>query len=345
MSHRLTMSDIGKLAGVSASTVSRALNGSPSIPETTRERILKIAQEHNYRVDTRAQNFRLQRSQSIATVFPFNNERSERLISDPFYLEIISALTDELAHYDYDMLLARVPSFDDEWCLRYVLNKRVDGIFIIDRAVEDRGIEKLIELNAPFVVWGPPLPHQAGVYVGCASADGGAEAVRHLIRLGRRKIGFIGGDGSMVETHLRRQGYEQALQEANLTVDENLIAYTDFTPQAGHNAMHRLLERAPDLDAVFLCSDFMSVAALEVLRAEGRRVPEDVAVIGYDDIPLAAYCSPRLTTVRQPIHEGGRLMVQKLFDLIEGKPTESTILPYELIIRDSCGANLRHSRG
>lgn len=338
MSQRLTMSDIGKLAGVSASTVSRALSNSPSIPQETRERILKIAQEHNYRLDTRAQNFRLGRSQTIATVFPFNTDRSKRLISDPFYLEIIGALTDELVNYDYDMILARVPSYDDEWCLRYMLNNRVDGVFIIDRAVQDRGIERLVALGAPFVVWGPPLPHQAGVYVGCNSAEGGAQAVRHLVSLGRRKIGFIGGDGSMVETSLRQQGYLQGLAEAGIAAVEALMTFTDFTPQAGHNAMNILLERAPDLDAVFLCSDFMAVAALEVLRRHGRRVPEDVSVIGFDDIPLAAYCSPRLTTIRQPIHEGGRIMVQKLLDLIDGKAVESTLMQHELIIRDSCGA-------
>lgn len=338
MAGRITMADIARLAGVSPSTVSRAMSNSPSIPPETRQRILDIARQHNYRIDTRAQNFRLQRTQTIATVFPYRGA-SKRLISDPFYLEITGAITDELANYDYDMILARVPTFDDEWCLRYVMNNRVDGIILIDRGVEDKGIEKLRELGANFLVFGPPLPHQPMITVGCNTVEGAATAVRHLIQLGRRRIGFIGGNEGMVETYLRRQGYERALKESGLPVDEIIITYTDFTPQAGLTAMTELLDRDPNLDAVFLCSDFMAVSAMEVLRLRGRIVPDDVSIIGYDDIPLAAYSNPRLTTVRQPIHDAGRLLVRKLFDMLDGKPVEPTVLPFELIIRDSCGAN------
>jgi DNA-binding LacI/PurR family transcriptional regulator len=337
MRPRLTMSDIGKLAGVSASTVSRALNNSSAIPKATRDRILKIAHEHNYVLDARAQNFRLRRSKTIATVFPYMGQ-SRRLISDPFYLEITGAVTDALADLDYDMILARVPSVDDGWCLRYVMNRRVDGLILIDRAVKDPTIETLLRLGADFVVWGPPLPGQDCISVGGDSVAGAALAVRHLAGLGRRRIGFIGGHGGMAETYLRRQGYEQGLQECGLPCDERLVAYTDFTPQAGHTAMMTLLERQPELDAVFICSDFMSVAAMEVLRGSGRQVPADVSVVGYDDIPLAAYCTPRLTTIRQQIQAGGRLLVEKLFDLVEGRPTASAVLPVELIVRDSCGA-------
>lgn len=338
MAGRITMADIARLAGVSPSTVSRAMSNSPSIPPETRQRILDIARQHNYRIDTRAQNFRLQRTQTIATVFPYRGA-SKRLISDPFYLEITGAITDELANYDYDMILARVPTFDAEWCLRYVMNNRVDGIILIDRGVEDKGIEKLQEMGANFLVFGPPLPHQPMITVGCNTVEGAATAVRHLIQLGRRRIGFIGGNEGMVETYLRRRGYERALKESGLPVDEAIITYTDFTPQAGLTAMTELLDRDPNLDAVFLCSDFMAVSAMEVLRLRGRVVPDDVSIIGYDDIPLAAYSNPRLTTVRQPIHEAGRLLVRKLFDMLDGKSVEPTVLPFELIIRDSCGAN------
>ncbi len=330
------MADIGKLAGVSTSTVSRALNGNPSIPESTRERILKIVEENNYVLDVRAKNFRLQRSETIATLFPYLGE-SRRMISDPFYMEMMAAITDALDQKGYDMLVSRVHSAQDDWCMRYVTNQRVDGIILIDRSLDDKGIQRLQELGADFAVWGPPIPGHDYLSIGGASVEGAKMAIRHLCKLGRRKIGFIGGHSGMVETHLRRQGYEQALSECGLSLDEGLIAYTDFTPQAGHEAVKAVLDYAPDIDGLFLCSDFISIAAMQIIHQRGQSIPEDISVIGYDDIQLAAHCAPRLSTVRQPIQEGGRLVVKKLFDLIEGRQPESVTLPVELIIRDSCG--------
>lgn len=339
MTERLRMSDIARLAGVSSSTVSRALNHSPSIPLETRERILQIARDHNYQLDTQAQNFRLKRSKTIATVFPYNGP-SKRLISDPFYMELTGAITDELAEYDYDMLIARVPTFDAAWCDRYILNKRVDGILIVDRGLEDAGVQRLHEMEANFVVWNPVMEGQDFVSVGCDSVGGAKQAVRHLAGLGRRHIAFVGGNGDMVETYLRRVGYEAGLAECGLPIDPNLILYTDFTPQEGHLAIQHLLSVQPQLDAIFFCSDVLAVSAMEKLREQGRHVPEDVSIIGYDDIPLAAHCTPRLTTIHQQIHEGGRLMVQKLFALLDNQQVESALLPSQLIIRDSCGAKL-----
>ncbi len=338
MKSRMRMADIGRLAGVSASTVSRALNGSPSIPEGTRERIRKIAQEHNYVLDVRAQNFRLQRSMTIATLFPYRGE-SRRMISDPFYMEIIGAIADELDYVGYDLIVARVPSDHNDWCSRYVMNKRVDGLILIDRSVDDIGIERLQELGAKFVAWGAMLDNQNYVSVGGNSFAGGVLAVKHLASQGRRHIGFIGGNENMVETYLRRKGFERGLLESNLPYDERLVTHTDFTPQAGVMAIDRLLTESPHLDGVVVCSDFMSIAVMEVIRERGHRVPDEIAVVGYDDIQLAAHCSPRLTTIRQEINDWGRLMVRKLFDVIDGRPTEAAMMPVELVIRDSCGAS------
>lgn len=343
---RMTMADIAALAGVSISTVSRALRGSPAIPTATRERIAAIAAEHHYALDQRAQNFRLQRSQSIAAVFPFVGQ-SRRLLSDPFYMEVLGAITDALEGDDarqpqhYDLIVARVSAAQEDWCLRYVNNRRVDGVILIDRALEDRGVNTLRQLNAPFVVWGMKLPDEDYIAVGSDGTAGAALAVRHLAGLGRRRIGFIGGNASMVETHVRAQGYRRGLAETGLEFHERRLIFTDFSGQAGHQAMHMLLDRAPDLDAVFICSDYMAVAAMQVIRQRGRRVPEDIAVIGYDDIQLAAHCSPRLTTIRQDIHTRGRLLVQKLLQRIDGQPVQAETFAPELVIRESCGAALR----
>ncbi|MEO8606621.1 MAG: LacI family DNA-binding transcriptional regulator [Chloroflexota bacterium] len=337
MTNRVTIADIARAAGVSPSTVSRALNHHTAIPESTRQQIQQIASDLHYRLDVRARNFRLQRSQTVATLFPFQ-DASRRPLSDPFYLEIVGAITDELDRHGYDSLIARVHVESDDWCSRYVLDKRVDGILLIDRAVEDAGIETLQSLGANFVVWGATVENQDYVTVGCDSRAGARDAVRHLVEIGRRRIAFIGGFGRMVETDARRRGYLQGISESGLPIDDQLICYTDFTPEAAGSAVQNLLECAPDLDGVFACSDFMAVGVMEVLRQRGRRVPEDVAVIGYDDVPLAAYYAPHLTTIHQPIHEGGRQMVQKLLALIDGDEVQSAILPHTLVIRASTSA-------
>jgi DNA-binding LacI/PurR family transcriptional regulator len=299
---------------------------------------LRLAEEHHYRLDRRARNFRLQRTQTVALLFPYLGE-SQRLLSDPFYLEITGAISDELSLRGYDLLIARVPSYQEEWCYRYISDKRVDGVLLIDRALHDAGLAALQQLGAPCVAWGGPVPSQQDtIVVGCDGVAAAKSAMAHLLALGRRRIGFIGGNQGMVEVALRYQGYQEALAEAGLPLEAGRVAFTDFTPQAAATALRGLLAYDPALDAMFVCSDFMSVAVLETLRALGRRVPQDVSLVGYDDIPLAAYCTPRLTTIHQPIHDGGRLMVAKLLDQLEGRPTESALLPFQLIVRDSCGA-------
>jgi DNA-binding LacI/PurR family transcriptional regulator len=334
MNNRVTIADIARAAGVSPSTVSRALNHHAAIPESTRQQIQQIATDLDYRLDVRARNFRLQRSQTVAMLFPYQGT-SYRTISDPFYLEIAGAITDELDQHGYDSLIARVRVESDEWCNRYVLDKRVDGIFLIDRAVEDAGIQKLQALGANFVIWGAHTDNQNYVSVGCDSVAGARDAVRHLISIGRRRIAFIGGFQRMVETDFRQRGYLQALNEVGIPVDESIMICTDFTPQAAADAIRDMLRHTPDIDGIFACSDFMAMGVMEVLRQHGRVVPDDISVVGYDDISLAAYYSPPLTTVRQPIHEGGRQMVQKLLAMIDGESVQSTTLPYTLIVRDS----------
>jgi DNA-binding LacI/PurR family transcriptional regulator len=336
MTNRVTIADIARAAGVSTSTVSRALNNHSGIPESTRQQIQQIAVELNYRVDVRARNFRLQRSGTIATLFPFQ-ESSRRPLSDPFYLEIVGAITDELDQHGYDSLIARVQVERDDWCSHYVLDKRVDGILLIDRAVEDKGIRILQSLGAHFVVWGTKVEGQNYVSVGCDSTAGACEAVTHLAKIRRKRIAFIGGFQHMVETDARRRGYVQGLEAAGLPIDENLMVFTDFTPDAAGKAVTKLLANVPDLDGVFACSDFMAVGVMEVLRQHGKVVPDDVAVVGYDDIPLAAYYSTRLTTIQQPIHEGGRQMVQKLLAMIDDATVESLVMPHRLVVRESSG--------
>jgi len=331
---RLTMADIGRLAGVSASTVSRALSGDPTVAQKTAARVREIAAEHDYVLNERARNFRLKITQTVALVFP-SPGTSRRMISDPFYMELLGAIAEELDSHGYDLIIARVPADDPAWSDKFVKNRRVDGLITVDRLIADAGLERLRELDTPVVIWGPEVAGQSYLSVGGDSRSGATMAVRHLASRGRRRIGFVGGNRDMVETAERYRGYQQGLDELGLPFNEDLVVFTDFSQQESSRAAGELLERAPDVDGLFVCSDFMAVAVMEVLKAHGRDVPRDVSVVGYDDIQLAAHCSPRLTTIRQQIDAGGRLLARKVLALVRGEPVSSAMLPIQLVVRDS----------
>jgi DNA-binding LacI/PurR family transcriptional regulator len=333
-----TLADIATELNVSVSTVSRSLNDSPLISEATKKRIKDFVHQHNYQLHVGARNLRLKRTNTIAVLIPFSAD-SDRQLSDPFYLELIGSIAAELSENDYDMLLSRANAEDNRWYQRYIMGKMVDGLIIVGRKVDDRGIAKLLERNVYFIVWGPPLANQRYLSVGTDGTSGAIQAVRHLIRSGRRRIAFIGGDKDETETAFRLAGYKRGLAESGLELREELITYTRFTSESGLSAMSFLLDRAPELDAVFVCSDLMATAAVTALRKTGRRVPEDVAVVGYDDISVASHFSPALTTVRQPINLGGRLLAKTLLAALRGEHVQSSTLRPELIIRESCGAH------
>lgn len=256
-------------------------------------------------------------------------------MTDPFYLEIMGAISDELSAYGYDLLVSLSRGDETDWYQRYVLDGRADGLLILERDTEARGVRQLTEAGVPFVAWGPILPGQQHISVGGDSFKGALLAVRHLHSRGREHIGFIGGDGAMIETQQRFAGYQAALREAGLPYRSRLVAYTDYTPHQAQAAIRQILETVPQLDAIFFCSDVMAVTSFETLRQAGRRIPKDVAVIGYDDIPLASYAHPRLTTIRQEVVEGGRLMVRKLLALFAGETVTSEMLPVTLQLRES----------
>ncbi len=329
-----TMAELARLAGVSSSTVSRALSGHASIPPATRARIAALAQEHQYRLNTRARNLRLQRSHAVAAVFP-QASQSGRLMSDPFYLEILGALSDELSFHGYDLLISRARGDDDSWYQRYVLDKRADGLLLLERDHAELGVQRLMAAGVPFVVWGPLLPNQRYISVGGDSLGGAVLAVRHLLQEGRKQLAFVGGDESMIETKLRFQGFKQALTEAGQAYQPQSVMFTDYTPAAAQQAVAQLLQQQPATDGIFFCSDFMALAAYEVLRERGLRIPQDIAIVGYDDIPLASLTGPPLSTIRQEIAQGGRLMVQKLLAILADKPVRAEELPIQLKVRGS----------
>lgn len=333
-----TMADIAKLAGVSASTVSRALNDSPLVSAATKQRIQHLARQYDFQPHVAAQGLRLQRTQTLA-VMVAKQPGNDRVMSDPFMLELLGEIANSASRHGYDVLLSQASDEGQDWYRYFISAGRADGLIILaHRAARVQQTARLAALGAPFVVWGPALPDQPYCSVGSDDYQGGRTAVEHLLRLGRQRIALLGADADCLEMSLRHEGYVAALRAAGREVDPRYVAQSLSSSQAGYEAVRRLLVRAPEIDAVFASSDVMAIGALEGLRSAGRTVPGDVAVVGYDDIALAAYCSPPLTTVRQNLTLAGRLLVEQLLAQIDGMPARSATLATELIVRRSCGA-------
>lgn len=327
------MADIARLAEVSESTVSRALRDSPLVNGRTKERIRAIARAHNYQVNESARNLRLGRVQTIAVLIPLPSA-SRQHISDPFFLDLLGSIADALVTSGYDLLLSR--PVDEDWSGRFLESGRAEGLIVIGQAGHHEIIQDMALRDVPVVAWGAKLEKQLYATVGSDNYSGALRAVSHLIGLGRRRIAFL-GDATLPEVDLRYAGYRDALQHEGVECDRALYVPTEFTVDAAADSVNRLLAVDPPVDAIMASSDVIAMSAIQTLHSAGRRVPDDVSVVGYDDIRMAASYNPALTTVRQDITAGGRNLVKLLLSLIDGRHVESLILPTELVIRRSCG--------
>ena len=328
-----TIADIARLANVSKSTVSRVLNGSPLIGEETRERIRRIAEQNHFVINAQARQLSLKQSRTIAFVIhPFNNDFS---IADLFVLEVMGGISNGLSAAGYDMLVVQVDPQDTAWVHEYLDSGRVSGFILLTSTFRQRHIAALVEMQAPFIVWGVPQPGYSIPSVAGDNALGGKLAAEHLLRSGRQRIAFLGGPAEEPEIQQRFEGFAAAHQQAGRKVDPALVTYQAYSSQAGEVGMRRLLEQAPDLDAVFATGDLMALSAMQVLREHGRRIPEDVAVVGYDDLSVAGLSQPPLTTVRQNIPLAGRLLAQNLIEYLHTGQVINVSIPVELIVRQS----------
>jgi DNA-binding LacI/PurR family transcriptional regulator len=211
----------------------------------------------------------------------------------------------------------------------------VDGFILMTSSRKRLHIKLLLEIGAPFIVWGVPLPNTSYCSVIGDNLSGGKLATEYLVRSGRGRIAFLGGPAEELEVQQRRVGYENALQATGRSLDPALLAYGDFSDTSGTEAMRRLLEQAPDLDAVFVNGDLMAIAAMDVIRDHGRCVPEDIAVVGYDDLSIAEHSNPPLTTIRQNIPLAGKLLAQNLIQYLQTGVVTNVTMPVELIVRKS----------
>lgn len=256
-------------------------------------------------------------------------------VEDLFGLEIMGGISGGLYVSGYDLLLVHVNPRETGWASQYLDSGRVDGFIQMTSSRKQAHIKALVKMGAPFIVWGVPLPNYSYPSVTGDNFNGGRLATEHLIRSGRERIAFLGGPEAELEVQQRYKGYESALAAAGRRVDPALVDHGDFSSASGAAAMERLLERTPELEAVFVNSDLMAIAAINVVRERGMRVPEDIAVVGYDDLSIAAYNIPPLTTIRQNIPLAGRLLAQNLIQYLQTGVVTNVTIPVELVVRKS----------
>jgi DNA-binding LacI/PurR family transcriptional regulator len=327
------ISDIASLAGVSKSTVSRALNNSPLIGQETRERIQAIARKHDFKINMPARRLSLKQSNTIA--FVTHAYHKDFSVADLFGLEIMGGVSQGLYAHGYDMLVVHVNPHETEWAHQYLDTGRADGFILMTSTRKQSHIQALLEMDAPFIIWGaPPLDARYCSVTG-DNVSGGRIATEYLIGLGRKRIAFIGGPQEELEVQRRFDGYQNALLASQRTLDPALVAYGDFSNTSGAVAMEQILANAPDVDAVFVNSDLMAIAAMDVIREHGRRVPDEVAVVGYDDLSIAEHSNPPLTTIRQNIPIAGRMLAENLVKYLESEKVTNVTIPVELIVRKS----------
>jgi len=328
-----TIADIARLAGVSKSTVSRALNDSPLIGEETTARIRSLARQYNFQINASARRLSMKESRTIA--FVTHAYHTEFSVADLFGLEIMGGISNGLAKQGYDMLVIHVDPHDTKWAHQYFDTGRVDGFILMTSSRKQSHVKALLEIGAPFIIWGVPPPNQKYCSVTGDNFIGGKLATERLTSLNRRKIGFIGGPDYELEVQHRLNGYKTVLQEAGRTVESELIEYGDFSNTSGAEAMKRLLKQSPDIDGVFVNSDLMAIAAMDIIREHGKSVPEDIAVVGYDDLSIAEHSHPPLTTVRQNIPLAGKLLAQNLIQYLGSGMVTNVSISVELIVRES----------
>ena len=327
------MAKVARLAGVSLSTVSRSLAGSPMISEETRHRVREIAASINYSVDSSASTLRTGLTRTIAVVIPLEHASKQRL-SDPFFLEMLGGIADELTARGYSMLLSKTTQDPRDWITGMVSSRRVDGVIVIGQSLHHAHLNELAAANINMVVWGARLPDQRYISVGSDNWEAGYKGTRHLIEQACRQIVFL-GDPAVPEVSARRDGYLEALRSAGIERVPRLEVTVRFGSDAAYEAVSSLLNTHADFDGIFACSDVIAMSAMRALSERGRKIPSDVAIVGFDDVPLAAYTTPPLTTIRQDWVSGTRMLVEQVLRSTSGKTPESAVLPTELVVRGS----------
>jgi LacI family transcriptional regulator len=330
----LTLEDMARMAGVSRSTVSRVINGNPNVKETTRKKILALIQQVNFQPNLAARGLAAGRTGVIGLVIPMG---VGAIFTDPYFPRFIQGVSAACNSQDYSVMLWLAdPEYERRTIRQILYNGLVDGVIVASMRLDDSIVEALTEHSLPFVLAGRHQASEKLNFIDVENRAGARTAVRQLVLSGCRRIAAIHGPQTMIAGLARQQGYQDGLNEAGMTLDASLTVECDFTDAGGYQAMRKLLAGCPD--GLFAASDTMALGAMRAAREAGLRLPEDLAVVGFDDIPAAAVSSPPLTTIRQPILQLGAAAAETLIEIIAHPETQprQIIMPVELIERGSC---------
>lgn len=333
----LRLEDIAKKAGVSRSTVSRVINNHPNVSEKVRQRVLKVIDETGFSPNVAARTLVSQRSNTIGLILPHS---VSTFFTDPYYPHLIKGISLACNHYDFTLALfvAGTREYQEKILPRLSSRGFLDGIIIQSGHHADQSIiHELSGTNIPLLVAGRPLHPEQVCYIDIDNVSASEKAVRHLIHGKRKHIATITGPLTSTVGQDRLEGYKKALEDSSLKFNSSLIMESDFTEAGGYKAMNQLLPLHPD--AVFAASDMMAIGAIRAIRDAGLDVPKDVAVIGFDDLPIPAVNELQLTTIHQPVVQFGFRAVETLIELIESDSPQvkRVLMDTELVIRKTCG--------
>jgi DNA-binding LacI/PurR family transcriptional regulator len=327
----VSVKDVAARSGVSFQTTSKVLNGGGSVSGLTRARILQAASDLGYVPNLQARSLVMQRTQTVGVI---TSDFSDRNLS-----RVLAGAEQEARRQGFGVIISSIEpeGSGTEYALPAMMERRVDGILLAAPRMEEEGaLEHVLDRALPTVGL-HPVPGGGVTTVGPDDEQIGLIATRHLLELGRRVIGSLIGAPGHETAEARLRGYRRALEEANVAFDVELVEDGGWDISGGRAATHRLLGRRPDLTALFAQNDLMAIGALSALREAGRQVPEDCAVVGCDDIDMASYTTPPLTTVHVPFYETGAEAMRLLLGMVsDGATSErNVVLPVHLIVRGS----------
>ena len=336
MSRKTTrLEDLARLAGVSIATASRALNDSPAVNDRTKQAIWKLAREHDYPFRRYMPAGPIGAQGTIALVTPRPQGREGRL-SDPFFLELLAGVGEAARERGCDLVMSHVSPANLDDLSVAMTTSRADGVIFLGQSTLHGAFNRMAETESRFVVWGAELPDQNYCSVGSDNINGGRRATSHLARLGRKRIVFL-GDLDPPEAMQRQRGYAEALENAGLALDPDLVVPAHFEVESAEASVDSMLARGLDFDGIVAASDLIALGAVRSLLHHGKTVPGDVSVIGFDNVPFSRYSRPALSTIAQDTMKAGRLMISKLLDSTGDRAGRSERIPTDLIVRETCG--------
>ncbi|KAA9018773.1 LacI family DNA-binding transcriptional regulator [Sphingobium limneticum] len=326
-----SIADLARLAGVSVSTVSRALTGKGALNKGTRARIQALADHHGFRMNVAAQNLRLGRTGAIAVLMPLGHARGQQL-SDPFFLTMLGYLADALTDRGYDLLLSRVLPDRDDWLDTFIRTGRTDGVIVIGQSDQGAALARAAASYRPLVVWGEQVRGDGPVTVGTDNEAGGRLAAQHLVDRGRRTLAFF-GDVGVPEFAARHVGFLAGLPPE--LRDDVVLVTSPVTSEASEATARDWFAAGNRPDGIFAASDVVALSLIAAAQQQGLQVPQDISIVGFDDIPLARLTRPALSTIRQDIEMGAHHLVDLLVRRIGGEDAGSVQIAPELLVRES----------